>query len=262
MGRGVETYAAGEIWHLLDHRFGIPLPMIEMARWKEAAIGRYLHLILAAGKYDRLGKETVEKIRRWIEGGGVLVALQGAATWAERTVLRPSGDGEKSTAEAAERHDPKARARESGSPEGAAPEQALPEDPNAKVERRPYVDASDDRAAQQINGAIFRVELDATHPLAFGYPRSERSVFRNTRTILEPSPDPYADAPLVSGYVSAENLAELQGTPAIIAERVGRGAVIRMVDGPNFRAFWYGTNKLFLNALFFGGLLEDTSPPP
>ncbi len=32
----------------------------------------------------------------------------------------------------------------------------------------------------------------------------------------------------------------------------GNGKVIFFADNPNFRGTWYGTNKLFLNALFFG----------
>ena len=33
-----------------------------------------------------------------------------------------------------------------------------------------------------------------------------------------------------------------------------------MVDNPNFRGVWYGTNKLFANALFFGPALKSTGP--
>ena len=29
-------------------------------------------------------------------------------------------------------------------------------------------------------------------------------------------------------------------------------SIIGFSDNPNFRAFWYGTNKLFANAIFFG----------
>jgi len=41
-----------------------------------------------------------------------------------------------------------------------------------------------------------------------------------------------------------------------VARRLGRGAVILILDDPAFRAYWLVTNKLFLNALFFGSLLE------
>jgi hypothetical protein len=44
----------------------------------------------------------------------------------------------------------------------------------------------------------------------------------------------------------------MKGTASIIARRQGRGHVVLFADNPNFRAFWYGTNGLFLNAVFFG----------
>ena len=40
------------------------------------------------------------------------------------------------------------------------------------------------------------------------------------------------------------------------SERVGRGNVISFVDNPNFRGTWFGTNKLFFNAIFFGGVIN------
>ena len=66
----------------------------------------------------------------------------------------------------------------------------------------------------------------------------------------------YSDDPVYSGYVSDENRNELAGTPALIAERSGEGAVILFADNPNFRGYWYGTNKLFMNALFFSRAFE------
>ena len=66
----------------------------------------------------------------------------------------------------------------------------------------------------------------------------------------------YTDNPVYSGYVSEENSDELAGTPALIAERSGEGSVILFADNPNFRGYWYGTNTLFLNALFFSTVFE------
>jgi hypothetical protein len=56
---------------------------------------------------------------------------------------------------------------------------------------------------------------------------------------------------LVSGYISEENLKLLKGTSAFKAARFGKGKVIYFTDNPNFRAFWLGTSKLMLNAIFF-----------
>ena len=61
----------------------------------------------------------------------------------------------------------------------------------------------------------------------------------------------YSDAPLLSGYASDRRVGEIKGTPMLTAERVGDGAVILFADNPNFRATYLGTEKLFLNAIFF-----------
>ena len=45
---------------------------------------------------------------------------------------------------------------------------------------------------------------------------------------------------------------------AVVASRVGRGTLVRMSDDPAFRAFWYGTDRLLLNALFFGDQVKRT----
>jgi len=69
----------------------------------------------------------------------------------------------------------------------------------------------------------------------------------------------YTDSPLLSGYISSNKLADLADTPALEVSHVGKGKVISLADSPNFRAFWLGTNKLFLNALFFGHFLDAES---
>ncbi len=135
-------------------------------------------------------------------------------------------------------------------------------------ERLPYDQLEQDRAAKLISGAIFEVEIDVTHPLAYGYRRPILPVFRNREVFLAPERDPYvtvaaySQEPLLSGYVSSENLARLRGTPALTARRQGRGVIVRMADDPSFRAFWYGTDKLLMNAIFFSPVLDDTARPP
>ena len=59
---------------------------------------------------------------------------------------------------------------------------------------------------------------------------------------------------LLSGYVSKRNLATLKNSASIVISGFGSGKVINMADNVNFRGFWYGTNKLFWNAVFLGGV--------
>ncbi len=68
----------------------------------------------------------------------------------------------------------------------------------------------------------------------------------------------YTDSPLLSGYISKENLRNLKNTSAAGVYNFGKGKVIGFTDNLNFRAFWYGTNKVFMNAIFFGSHLDRT----
>jgi hypothetical protein len=65
----------------------------------------------------------------------------------------------------------------------------------------------------------------------------------------------YTGNPWICGYVHPESLARISSSAAVNVASVGQGRVILFAQNPNFRATWYGTNKLFLNALLFGGML-------
>ncbi|NBP70992.1 MAG: hypothetical protein EBU52_19920, partial [Cytophagia bacterium] len=56
-------------------------------------------------------------------------------------------------------------------------------------------------------------------------------------------------------YLHASQAPKIANSAAIVTSSLGSGRVILFTDNPNFRAFWYGTNKLFLNALFFGPII-------
>ena len=63
----------------------------------------------------------------------------------------------------------------------------------------------------------------------------------------------YSKNPHIDGYVSKNNMENnLKGSASLIVSGLGSGRVVLFADNPNFRGTWYGTNKLFLNAIFFG----------
>ena len=113
------------------------------------------------------------------------------------------------------------------------------------------------RGAQQIGGSIFELALDTTHPIAFGY-KNLIPVFRNNKYFYELSiadaanVGRYTEAPLLSGYISDRLLDDIKNTASIIARKVNGGYAVLFADNPHFRAFWYGTDGLLLNAVFFG----------
>jgi hypothetical protein len=71
------------------------------------------------------------------------------------------------------------------------------------------------------------------------------------------NPMVYTANPLASGYIHPSNLEQIKNSGAIRVSGVGRGRVIGFVDNPNFRGFWFGTNKLFMNAIFFGQTIQS-----
>ncbi|MGC1515028.1 MAG: zinc carboxypeptidase, partial [Maribacter sp.] len=84
------------------------------------------------------------------------------------------------------------------------------------------------------------------------------ALFRTTNVYIEPDKDSYnnpityTNKPLLSGYISEENLELIKNTVPFQVQGLGKGKVIAFTDNTNFRAFWYGTNKLLMNAIFFG----------
>ena len=124
-------------------------------------------------------------------------------------------------------------------------------------ERFDYADKDRREAVDIIGGAIFAADMDTTHPMGFGYSDRDIALHRNTTETLNEEDNPYGvvirytDSPLLSGYASDDNVEKIAGTPALLALRQGRGSMILFADNPNFRGYWYGTNRLFLNSLFF-----------
>jgi len=66
----------------------------------------------------------------------------------------------------------------------------------------------------------------------------------------------YTANPLVSGYVSKDNLKKISRSEAVVVSPEGQDRVVLFADDPNFRSYWHGTSRLFLNALLFSPLLN------
>ncbi|MFT7676255.1 MAG: hypothetical protein ACI8QC_000224 [Planctomycetota bacterium] len=243
IGPGVSSYEAGEAWHYMDKRLGLPVSLIEKSSFGSMDLERYTHIVMVQG--GSLASGDVERLNTWVRAGGVVIATKGSATWAADAFLSKADESEEESDEK--------------DAEEEAEEQVEETKPS-------YADYSKLRAEQNISGTIFATELDLTHPICFGYVREALAVFRNSTRVLPEGNDPFAtpvrylEEPLISGFASAENVEEIAGSPAVRAERVGSGAVICLVDNPNFRGVWYGTNKLFANAIYFGRAIQRTGP--
>ena len=227
IGAGTSAYETGEIWHLLDTRFDMPVSKIEVNDFGRLRLSNYTVLVMASGGYADLDEEAVQKIRKWVSGGGTLILQRSAVSWAmNKNLIR-----EKLT---------------------------TPPKEEDKDERFDYITARERSGARRIGGSVYEADLDLTHPLGFGFSNRKINVYRNHNIFLQPSKSPfstvvqYTDDPLLDGYVHRESLDQIKNSASLLVSPVGRGRAVCFVDNPNFRGFWYGTNKLFLNAVFFG----------
>lgn len=225
-GRGSGTAETGEAWHLLDTRYGFPPLLLDAERFANLDLSKYNTVVLANGNFSRL---SADKLRQFVTGGGTVVASGAALRW-----LKSSG-------------------------------LVALEFRNAPVEspgvRRPYGSMEEDRRAQGLPGAIFEAELDHTHPLCFGYAPRRLPLFQGDTIFVEVANNPYATPvvfapkPLLAGYLHERHRPLAAGAAAVVVSGIGSGRVICFSGSPTFRGFWYGTNRLFANAVFFSNAI-------
>ena len=238
IGDGVSSYEAGEVWHLLDTRTEMPIVKIQTNGLKSGLLGKYNTLVLVSGSYSTLDTIQRQYLKNWTDNGNTLITIGTASKWAiDKKLVK-----EKLT------KNPKDKEKDS-----------LKKDENKKIERLPYVDASENIGREELGGAIFEVDLDITHPIGFGYRNYLVPVYKNNNVFLAPSKNEYSTIakytvnPHIDGYISNENLnIYLRPSASLIVSQIGKGRVVMFADNPNFRGAWYGTNRLFLNALFLG----------
>ncbi len=244
-GRNIDLYETGAAWHLLDFRMQMPVTLRDRERLDSVDLSAYTHVIFPGGEYEEYTPDYLDELRHWVARGGTVIGMRQASMWLRDNVL-DYVDPEKvidlaPTSSAEEAPDPK----------------PLPAENIQGPERLNYADKEHSEAVDVIGGAIFAGDLDTTHPLGFGYDLREIAIHKNTSDVMPRPDNPFATViaynklPLLSGYTSSANQELLAGTPALIADRKGDGSVVLFADNPNFRAIWYGTNKLFLNSLFF-----------
>lgn len=227
VGDGVNGYDAGEVRHLMDYRMAIPMTSVNISRFNRSDISKYQTIVMVDGSYGEL---KTDKVKTWVQSGGNIIAMKRAAKWLKDKGI--NGVTFKKTSK------------------------------DSTSQQMAYNIRNKVSGAQAIGGSIFEAKLDRTHPIGFGYSHDNISVFRRGTLFMEKGKNPYVNPliytenPLQAGYISDDNLNLLKETAVINVSHFGSGRVISFADNPNFRAFWYGTNRLFLNSVFFAQIIQ------
>ena len=224
VGDGVRSYDAGEIWHLFDTRYAMRLTKLDLSYLSGVDLSTYTDIILPSFYGNAIDKRSMENLKEWVKDGGTLIGYKDVAKWFNTNEFMK-----------------------------------LEFKTDTLVAKNIAFDQKQDfRGAQVTGGAIFETKLDRSHPINFGYKNDSLALFRNTNIFIKPDADSYnnpityTNDPLLSGYISEENLELIKNSVPFQVQSLGKGKVIAFTDNTNFRAFWYGTNKLLMNAIFFG----------
>ena len=231
VGEGVRSYDAGEIWHLLDTRFNIPITKLDVGDLGYIDLSRYTHIILPdyseGSQYQSTGGNiNKNQINDYIKDGGNLIAYRNSVKWVSSNLSEIDFHTNEINA-----------------------------DDVTFSERQSFF------GAQQTGGAIFNSIIDKSHPVNYGIESNSLPLFRNSNVYMTKSeqsfnnPIVYSPNPLMSGYISDENLSLLKKAVPFKVIRSGKGKILLMTDNTNFRAFWFGTNRILLNMLFHSNIM-------
>ncbi|MBT8210415.1 MAG: zinc carboxypeptidase, partial [Eudoraea sp.] len=228
IGTGVRSYEAGEVWHLLDTRVGMPITKIPLRNFNRVKFDQYNTLVMVSGNYSLTEKQQ-NVIKDWVKKGNTLITIGTGSEW----IIKKKWVKEKLIKSEV--------------------------DSTKAPERKAYVNARENLGKESVGGIIIKAHLDVSHPLGFGYREKEIPVYKNNTVWLTPSQNEYAtvakytDNPHIDGFITSRNLEKfLKPAASLVVSPLGSGRVVLFADNPNFRGSWYGTNRLFLNALFLG----------
>jgi zinc carboxypeptidase len=237
-GNGVSSQGAGEVWHFFEQQLNYPVTLINAddigrINWKNIDV-----LIMPDGYYKFLSdKSASEQLKNWVQQGGKIIALENAVAQ-----LSKSDFGIKQKENADDKKD--------------GDKDKSKKDEYADLHK--YESRERDNLMNSTPGSIYRVELDNSHPLAFGYPnyyytlKQDDNVYEflkdggwNVGVIKK---DNY-----VSGFTGSKAKEKLKDGLIFGVQESGRGQIVYLADDVLFRNFWENGKLLFCNAVFIVG---------
>jgi len=225
-GSGGNYSVAGEVWHLFDQRLQIPLTLLDNSRITATVLMRYNTIILA-GNYS-FSDEVCNQLKTWHQNGGTFIAI--GESWRTVNKIGAAAIALKETVS----NDSKEKEVSGKTPEYL-----------------PFIDRADARR-NRMPGVIFACRVDRSSPVAYGLTANTIATFRESVNFFK-SPTPYScpvsylEEPLLSGCVAPDLLKQIANTPAALCYP----RLVYFADPPVYRAYWFGTTRLFLNAIFF-----------
>ena len=237
-GDQTSSLSAGEIWYFFEQQLHYPITQIGTDYFKSVDLSKYDVLVVPEGRYRMFDDGTLTDISSWVSEGGRLIVIAGALN----SFADKKGFGLKIYASDADKTDAEKKEKELKEKDALAH----------------YEDADRKQLADAISGAIYKVTLDKSHPLAFGLKDGYYTLKTNELHyaymqdawnvgVIKGAAKP------VQGFAGFRINKKMSNTLVFGVEQKGRGNVVYLVDNPLFRTFWESGKMLFSNAVFMVG---------
>jgi hypothetical protein len=230
-GDQVSPGAAGEVWYYFEQELNYPVTLINSRNAASLNWNNYDLVILPDGNYPFLSDKTeAEGLRSWINGGGQLIALEGAVGQLAKLDWSILKLKKKDTVEPKESYEV----------------------------LRSYEDRERAAIPQSVPGSILRVELDHSHPLAFGLSEYYYTL-KNSDVVYEFIKEGGWNVGVlkkvrqVGGFSGSKIQGRLQDGLLFGTQDIGQGTITYLTDDVLFRAFWEQGKQMFANAVFLVG---------
>ena len=233
-GEEVNSNAAGEIWFFFEKELNYKITLINASDFSHIALDKIDVLILPDGRYKFLNnKDNADRFRQWIEDGGRVVALEGAVSQISK--LDWSAIHSRNMSDSAN---------------------GMAKDSYQLLLNYDFRER--DALSNNNPGAIFKVDVDNTHPLMFGYPKYYYTL-KMDNAVYEFIKEGGWNAGVIkkenqlSGYVGSKLNPKLKDGLLFGVQELGNGSVSFLTDNVMFRDFWENGKLMFCNAVFLVG---------
>lgn len=226
-GEGTSSLGAGEIWHFFDKQLDYPLTLINGGDIARISLKNFTVIIVPDGYIRALSeKATADRLKEFVRSGGKIIALENAVgQMAAEWGLKQKTDKDDEKGE--------------------------------YLDVKKYGDRERSYLPNSIPGAIYKMDLDNTHPLGFGYPdfyytlKQDGVLYEFMKggwNVGVLKKDAY-----VTGFAGYKVKNKLKDGMLFGVQEMGGGSVVYLTDNPLFRNFWENGKLLFSNAVFLAG---------
>lgn len=228
-GKYTSSLNYGALWHFFEQQLKYPVTTINSENFNRINLSKYNVLVMPSGNYRAMLNETgLGKLKEWIKTGGKLIAIDGAL----KSLAGKDGFGLIKN----------------------EPEKSSEETTGKTLIK--YAKRKRESIKNLITGAIFKTNIDNTHPMAFGYDDFYFSLKLGNSSYkylekgfnvgyLEVNPKQ------VSGFAGSNAVKMLSESLVFGEQRMEQGSIIYFVDNVMFRSFWENGKLFFVNSLFF-----------